>query len=217
MPPLSTKDTMESELRKSLQIRSKKTVSDITQATEDLLNEKEGHLPTIRDLVLKSGYSIGTVYRYFATADSLYTSVFIDRFLRKNLENIEKTIEQFSPYDDVDTFIESLVDLAFERLKRKSNTIEKYRLLSKLLIQFSKRSEELNKMLDDVIHALLQLQQENLTNTCKIMSANECRLAVRAFRSVIRSPFLEGAPMAGTEEHRKYAYEFGKALFGKVK
>jgi hypothetical protein len=33
----------------------------------------------------------------------------------------------------------------------------------------------------------------------------------------MRSPFMEGDSIAGSEEHKKYACEFGIALFGKAK
>jgi len=69
--------------------------------------------------------------------------------------------------------------------------------------------------MDLLIPSILLYQQENLTNTCKIMNEEECRLALRSLQAAIRSPFLEGDPFAGTDEHRKYAFDIAVALFAK--
>jgi len=211
------KEIQEFEYKKSLQLRAEKTFVDITQATDDLMQKDEGKLPTARELASKSGYSIGTFYRYFGTLNSLFAFIFIDRHLRRVAQESEEIIRQFSPHDEISTVINTIVDAAFKRLQKKKHTSKKYKLLMRLLLKVSKKPEELNRVIDSVIPALLQFARENVTNTCRIMSENECRLALRAFQAIMRSPFLEDDPIAGTAEHKKYACEFGVALFGKAK
>ena len=211
------KEMQEFEYKKSLQLRAEKTFVDITQATDDLMQKDEGKLPTARELASKSGYSIGTFYRYFGSLNSLFAFIFIDRHLRKLALESEAIIRQFSLHDEISTVLNTIVDAVFKRLQKKKHTPKKYKLLMRLLLKVSKKPEELNRVLDSVIPALLQYARENVTNTCRIMTENECRLALRAFQAVMRSPFLEDDPIAGTAEHRKYACEFGIALFGKAK
>lgn len=210
------KEIQEFEYKKSLQLRAEKTFIDITQAADDLMQKDSDGMPTARELASKSGYSIGTFYRYFGALNSLFAFIFIDRHLRKVALHAEEIIQQFTPHDEIGPVIGTIVDLLFARLNKKKHTGKKYKLLMRLLLKVSKKPEELNKVMDSVIPALLQLAQDNVTNTFRIMNENECRLALRAFQAVIRSPFLENDPIAGSAEHKKYVCEFGIGLFGKA-
>ena len=211
------KEIQEFEYKKSLQLRAEKTFIDITQATDDLMQKEDGDLPTARELATKSGYSIGTFYRYFGALNSLFAFIFIDRHLRKMALHAEELIRQFTPRDEVSTVMTAIVDTIFKRLQKKKHTGKKYKILMRLLLKVSQKPEELNKVMDSVVPALLQFAQDNVTNTCRLMNENECRLALRAFQAVLRAPFLENDPIAGSAEHKKYACEFGVALFGKAK
>ena len=202
---------------KQLQLRAEKTFSDISQTADDLMQSDDGHFPSARELSTKSGYSIGTLYRYFGSLNSLFAFIFIDRHLRKAVIDAEELIESFTPHDTIATVITSIIESLFLRLNKTKYTHQKYKYLVRLLFKVAKKPEELNQIMDSVIPKLLQLQRNNMTGTIKVMSEEECRLALRGFQAIMRSPFMEGDPLAGSEDHKKYAREFGIALFGKAK
>jgi hypothetical protein len=111
----------------------------------------------------------------------------------------------------------SIVSSLFLKLNKKQHTHKKYKSLVRLLFKMAKNPEELNQVTDSVVPRLLQLQRKNVTGTIKVMNEDECRLALRGFQAIMRSPFMEGDAFAGSEEHKKYACELGIALFGKAK
>ena len=59
------------------QERSAKAVKAIMQAARELIEADASKSPTSRELVEKSGYSMGTIYRYFEKIDDLFVYLFI--------------------------------------------------------------------------------------------------------------------------------------------
>lgn len=202
---------------KQLQLRAEKTFLDISQTADDLMQSDKGHFPSARELSTKSGYSIGTLYRYFGSLNSLFAFIFIDRHLRKVVIETEEFIDSLTPNDTITIVMTSIVSFLFLKLNKKKHTHHKYKSLVRLLFKMAKKPEELNQVTDSVIPRLLQLQRKNITGTIKVMDEDECRIALRGFQAIMRSPFMEGDSFAGSEEHKKYACEFGIALFGKAK
>jgi hypothetical protein len=202
---------------KQLQLRAAKTFLDISQTADDLMQSDNVDFPSARELSTKSGYSIGTLYRYFGSLNALFSFIFIDRHLRKVVIEAEELIGSFTPTDTITTVVTSIVNSLFLRLNKKKHTHQKYKFLVRILFKMAKKPEELNQVMDPVIPRILELQRNNVTGTIKLMNEDECRLALRGFQAIMRSPFMEGDPLAGSEEHKKYACEFGIALFGKVK
>ena len=92
----------ETELRKKEQ-----TIASIMEATELLVIDSPGSLPTVREVAKRSGYSIGSVYRNFTSVRDIVAQIVV-RGQISTAKKIEAMVAQHSPDDGVDVFCSNL-------------------------------------------------------------------------------------------------------------
>ena len=195
------------------QARAEKAMQDIVQATKDLIALDKAEELTTRGLTAKSGYSTGTLYRYFKKLDDLFVFVLVKR-RREILEDLAKKIVDHSPHDNVQVLAHILINTGIDTWQ---NTISK-RLFSMFIRQYFKRAEEPERFQvigDLLIEPLYQAQRKDQTNTMQVMEEDELRLVIRCVQSAINSPMLEGNEFAGSDSHKRLACEIAVKLFKK--
>ena len=196
------------------QKRAEMAIEAILEAAKQavILEKPEGL--TARELSSRAGYSVGTIYRYFEKIDDVFIHLFMKR--RSNRFSIlAENIDHHSATDGVEVLVKLIVTSLIDELQNAHPKI-----LKMVIRQFFKRAnepEQFNAIVDTIIPNLIQVTQLDLTGTFKIMSEAEASLMLRAMQAVIRSPFLEESPIAGSEEHRRFAYEVGMSLFSTPK
>ena len=213
-PTIGIMDKLDSDnYTKPEQARAEKAMQDIVQATKDLVALDKAAELTSRGLTAKSGYSTGTIFRYFKKLDDLFVLVMVRR-RREMLDVLATHISMHPPHEDIHVLARTIVHNAIDTWR---NTISK-RMFAIFIRQYFKRASEPEKFMvigELLVEPLLQVQRDDQTNTIKLMQGDELRLAIRCIQTAINSPMLEGSDFAGTEEHKRIATQIAVKLFKK--
>ena len=189
------------------------TVDMIVEAAI-LAIEESGGLDTIssRKLAQKSGFSVGSVYRYFKDKDHLFSKVWLFFITRLHGSLVPK-INSFPATGTLRQLMMVIVDHYFNDLSRRkpSRGIPLYRMFIKASVD----PENMAKPIDVLIEPLMNAQKINKTDTMKIMDENEVRIYLRGALAMVRSDFLEGNPYFGTPSHQRVVLEALVRLFQK--
>ena len=195
------------------QARAEATAETIIQAAINALESAEEiESVTSQNLAVRSGYSVGSLYRYFKNKDDLYTSIW--RFFVTRLHaGLVPKIESFPNHGTVRQLMMMVSGYYFDNLRSRNpgKVIPFYRLFIKSLPD----PENIYKTMDVLIPPLLQAQIRNQSETMKIMDENELRICLRASHAMIRNDFLERAPYFGTASHQRVVLDLMVRLFQK--
>jgi AcrR family transcriptional regulator len=195
------------------QPRAEVTAETIIQAAIDALESAEEiESVTSHNLAVRSGYSVGSLYRYFKNKDDLYTSIW--RFFVTRLHaGLVPKIESFPDHGTVRQLMMMVSGYYFDNLRSRKpgKVIPFYRLFIKSVPD----PENIYKTMDVLIAPLMQAQIRNQSDTMKIMDENELRICLRASHAMIRNDFLERAPYFGTASHQRVALDLMVRLFQK--
>jgi len=188
----------------SKQDRSLKTMADIMQAAEELIEEANPKLFTSRSLSQKSGYALGTLVRRLGSIEN----VFLWAIVKGRAELLNKfalSIAQYDPDVSVQKFSEDMIDRAFTNIQKVNPKV--MRFFETRITKQEGLIEGYFSYLDCFIEPYLELAQRNKTNTFRQMTKDEATLILRNLFLLVERPFIEANPIAGTEEHRRIAID----------
>ena len=195
------------------QSRAEATADIIIQAAIHALESAEEiEAVTSQNLAVKSGFSVGSLYRYFKNKDDLYTSLW--RFFVTRLHaGLVPKIEAFPNHGTVRQLMMMVSEYYFDNLRSRkpSRVIPFYRLFIKAMPD----PENIYKVMDVLIEPLMQAQTRNQSGTMKIMDENEVRICLRASQAMIRNDFMERNPYFGTTSHERIVLDLLVRLFQK--
>ena len=195
------------------QSRAEATAEAIIQAAINALESAEEiESVTSQNLAVRSGYSVGSLYRYFKNKDDLYTSIW--RFFVTRLHaGLVPKIEAFPDHGTVRQLMMMVSGYYFDNLRSRKpgKVIPFYRLFIKAVPD----PENIYKTMDVLIEPLKQAQTRNQSGTMKIMDENELRICLRASHAMIRNDFLERSPYFGTSSHQRVTLDLMVRLFQK--
>jgi AcrR family transcriptional regulator len=195
------------------QSRAEVTADIIIQAAiQALESAEEIEAVTSQNLAHKSGFSIGSLYRYFKNKDDLYTGIW--RFFVTRLHaGLVPKIQAFPDHGTVRQFMMMMSEYYFDNLRsrRPSKVIPFYRLFIKAMPD----PENVYKVMDVLIEPLMRAQMRNQSGTMKIMDENEVRICLRASQAMIRNDFMEKNPYFGTTSHQRTVLDLLVRLFQK--
>jgi AcrR family transcriptional regulator len=195
------------------QSRAEVTADIIIQAAIHAIESAEEiEEVTSQNLALKSGFSVGSLYRYFKNKDDLYTSVW--RFFVTRLHTgLVPKIEAFPDHGTVRQLMMMMSGYYFDNLRsrRPGKAIPFYRLFIKAVPD----PENVYKVMDVLIAPLMRAQTRNQSGTMKIMDENEIRICLRASHAMIRNDFMERNPYFGTTSHERTVLDLLVRLFQK--
>jgi AcrR family transcriptional regulator len=195
------------------QSRAETTAETIIQAAINALESAEDiESVTSQNLAVRSGYSVGSLYRYFKNKDDLYTSIW--RFFVSRLHaGLVPKIEAFPEHGTVRQLMMMVSGYYFDNLRSRKpgKVIPFYRLFIKAVPD----PENIYKTMDVLIGPLMQAQTRNQSGTMKIMDENELRICLRASHAMIRNDFLERSPYFGTSSHQRVVLDLMVRLFQK--
>lgn len=195
------------------QSRAEATAETIIQAAINALESAEEiESVTSQNLAVRSGYSVGSLYRYFKNKDDLYTSIW--RFFVTRLHaGLVPKIEAFPDHGTVRQLMMMVSGYYFDNLRSRKpgKVIPFYRLFIKAVPD----PENIYKTMDVLIGPLMQAQTRNQSGTMKLMDENELRICLRASHAMIRNDFLEKSPYFGTSSHQRVTLDLMVRLFQK--
>lgn len=196
------------------QQRSARTVDEILQSASSLSDEGLAELLSARAVSAKSGYSVGTIYRYFEKIDDVFLELLLRR-RKKALKFIAQLVDSHNPKEPLIKLITTLTHMMIDEWSSKNPKI--IQLVIRQYFKRSKAPEMYNAILDDLIPSFMAAQVRDQSGTFKVMSIEEMRLTVRVLQMAIRNPFFEGGNFAGTPEHRRFVIDMGVKLLGRSK
>jgi len=200
----------EFEFNTPKQHRAIKTINDIIQSLETLSQDSDIQDISTRQLSKHSGYAVGTIFHHFKKLDDIFVYAFLIR--QKRIMSKATLIITNHPTDH------DLCTLICNLLKSTMNELSKPRrqTLIFLMNQFNRRTKypQLCNLEADILIPIWKIaSQQDKTHTIFNFSENELRLKIRALQAIIRSPFFEDSPMAGTAEHKSLALNNIMRLF----
>lgn len=196
----------------SKQERSQKTLGDILEAAEQIVQEADTSLFTSRSLAQKSGYALGTLVRRLSSVENVFLWA-VKKGRDKKLQEIAIIITQFDADTFIHTFAENMVDTSFSTIQQVNPTVMRF---------FENRFTKMNGLppdyfayLDLLVEPYLAAASKNQTGTFRELSTIEASLLIRQICLLLERPFMEGNPIAGTQEHRRIAIDMVIRLLGK--
>lgn len=192
------------------QQRAKKAIDDIVESLQQLAQSEVSTDITTRKLSDVSGYALGTIFHHFKTFDDIFVYAFLIR-RRKALSKIADTISRHPADQPLSVLVRTVHNRCFDEFLRPNR-----KTLLFFMHQFFKRTrhpELINVEADSLIPYWITASQRDKTNTISNFNENELRLRFRAMQAIVRSPFFEDDPIAGTEEHKDIALKLYMQLF----
>lgn len=196
----------------SKQERSLKTMADILQAAEQLTAQANPELFTSRSLSQKSGYALGTLVRRLGSVENVFLWA-IKKGRSSLLNEFALRIAQFDPNVSVQQFSEELIDTAFTNIKKVNPKV--MRFFENRITKREGLPVDFFSYWDCFVEPYQELVQRNTTDTFRQMTKEEVTLIIRNLSLFVERPFVEGNPIAGTEEHRRIAVDTFTRLLGK--
>ena len=185
------------------QDRSKKTLDNILEAANNLIERADTKFFTSRSLASESGYSLGTLNKRLVSVDNVFMYL-IKKGQKQHIRYASRIISEIEPDRNLECLITRLVDAFFAIMKKiNPNVIRYYEHRKSLKIGLI---EDYDRV-DSLVPAFLEAARKNRTNTFRQLSETELRLILRASLSFLERPFVYNDPIAGTMEHRRITIE----------
>jgi AcrR family transcriptional regulator len=182
----------------------------LLEATALLAKEQFQAMPTARDVAKKSGYSVGTLYRYFGSVGGVIAQVVISRQTAA-MREIGKVIDSHNPDDRVAILADSVVDLCFSSFQASNPAL--VRFVFNVAQTHADKPEALNRVVDHLVPSLLAAQARDRTGSFKELTEKEALVLLRGVVYIIRTPLIEGSDFFGTFEHKRLAKDYVKLMF----
>ena len=203
-PPFSFAD--------SVQERSETTLNELIKAAHEIVQESDPKAFNSRNLAKKSGYGLGTLVRRLSSVEHVFLWA-IYQARQKKFEELALVIGQFDVDVPIQTFAQSMVDAAFAGITKVNPSV--MRFFENRFTKMQGLPPDYFAYMDYLAEPYLEAANKNKTGTFRVLTKNEASLLVRQVCLLIERPFMEGNPIAGTDEHRKIAIDSIIRLLGK--
>jgi hypothetical protein len=196
----------------SKQERSQKTLEDILQAANSLVDDANPELFTSRSLAQKSGYALGTLVRRLSSVENVFLWA-IKQARERKFEELVLDIAHFDSNITINEFAEKMVEKGFEGAQKVNPKVMRY--FENRITRRDGLTADYFAYLDCFVEPYLAAASKNKTDTFRQMPKYEAVLLIRQLCLLLERPFVEGNPIAGTDEHRRITREAIVRLLGK--
>jgi len=203
------------DLRINIQQERASTTADvIVEAAIRALEENSGDLDRIssKSLAQKSGFSVGSLYRYFTDKEHLFSKVWLF-FISRLHQDLVSKVDAFPDDGSVRQLMMVILDHYFDSLSKRNP--QRMIKIFRLCIRSLPDPENLAKPIDVLIEPLIRAQIRNQSGSMRILDENELRIFLRGAQAMVRSDFLEQNPFFGTQSHRRLMLDSMVRLFQK--
>jgi len=200
------------QFSKAKQSRSQKTLDDLLEAADELVNSADPKKFTTRSLADKSGYALGTLTTRLQSVENVFLYV-IEKQRDKNIQSLVKSIEDFNEKKSIEELAELIFDQARELITKVNPKVIQF--IESRFIKKNQFSSKYFHYADPIAHALVKSQKTNTSNTFRKVTEKEAKLIVRSLIMILERPFVEEDPIAGSKEHRRIVTESFVGLLGK--
>lgn len=181
-------------------MRRQATVEAIVEATVLLIKERSDTVPGTREIALKSGYSVGTIYNYFGSVDAIVGQLVHSR-QKAEANKMRDIIFQHDCDEGVDLLCARVVERCFLSLQSYRPAV--VRFVFSLVRKHSDKPDLMDSAMDLLIDPLLLVAERDRTGTFQVLNTSEIRMLLRGVTFVIRTPLLDASVFFATAEHRR--------------
>ena len=201
------------EFSKTKQSRSEKTLNDLLDAADQLVEAADPKEFNARSLAEKSGYALGTLVTRLQSVENVFLLV-IEKQRDQHIQAVVKIVEEFEIDRPIQALAEVLAEKCFKVCRTVNPKVMQY--VESRLIKRDQFSSKYFHFIDPISLALFKHSRKNTSNTFREFTENEAKLIFRSFIMIAERPFAEEDPIAGTKEHRRIAIESFVRLFGRT-
>lgn len=199
------------KIKKSKQSRAQIAVDNLLQSAEVLLDSGDPKALNARNLSNTSGYSIGTIYYYLSKVEDVFILLILRR-RKKHFAKLVAMINDFNSQQPLRDLLENMVDASFAEYNRMNP--RSFALIFKMIIKSTKSPLAFDQEMNMLVEPLISAQKRDQTNTFRAMAADDLLMLLQACFALIRRPFLEINPVAGTQQHRALTVDALERLLG---
>ena len=194
------------------QERSKQTLENILEAAHQIVEEANPDIFTSRMLAKKSGYGLGTLTRRLSSIEHVFLWA-IYKARERKFEELSIAIGRFDADVPIQTFAQNMVDTAFSGIAKVNPSV--MRFFENRFTKMHGLPSDYFAYMDSLAEPYLEAASKNKTDTFRVLTKNEAYLLIRQLGLLIERPFVEGNPIAGTDEHRELVIDTIIRLLGK--
>jgi len=199
------------EFNEAKKPQSLQTLKDIIEAAEKIVAGGDVDHFVARQLVKKSGYSLGSLIKRFGKIENIFLyAITLER--SRHIRIIGESLEKIGAHENVVGFVSQTVDICLEALNKFNSRIMKY--YEKRAALRAESVSDIYLYSEEMIPYLKRSIVRNQSKTIRHFSDDEFRYLARAILLFLERPFAEGDPIAGSAAHRAMAVN---ALVGLLK
>jgi len=201
-------------LKVTEQERANVAIDKIEMAFEQLASSPHQEDLSIRNIATKSGYSVGSIYRYFKKIDYLFINLFLKRaavFKQKAIE----LIKSHQPNQEIEVFLRRYIDFVFSSFFEQGSPRIKRQVIRYILRNANHPERFTTMMLEDMLIYFKTLIDDDLTGTFKKMSETELFFCLKALQGVSATIIIEGGALSGSKVHKHYSLIIAMRIFSK--
>lgn len=174
----------------------------IAEALEALARQSPDRPPSAGAISTKSGYSVGSIYKYFGSLGNLVAFLF---FKKQSLaaSRIRDIIGSHDPHHDVTILSQKIVEVCFVSFRSFNPKVARFAF--EMALKHSETPDSVDAVLDGIAATLVVAGNRDLTGSFRRLDHTEAKLVLRGVASVIRAPLLEGGSFFGTQQHEAIA------------
>lgn len=199
------------KVKQQAQDRSELAVQNILEAADAAFDEHDPTNLNARKLAAKAGYSVGTLYYYLGKAEDAFILMIIKR-REKQFIKLAELIDRFPADQPLPALVSQIIDSSFAEYNRMNH--RSFFLVFRMILKFSKNPLAFDDALKILVVPLHSAQQRDTTGTFRQTDAEELLMLLKTCFAMIRRPFLEQSPIAGSEKHKALALDTMVRLLG---
>ncbi len=185
-------------------------IAMIEEAVSLLLLEANDKPPTVREISVRSGFGVGTIYDYFGSLNGLFTQLLLKK-QQALLYDVKKMIDAHPPDIGGVELLDGIIDKLFLQVNGRNPKM--LRFILEIALKSGKSPDDFNRAIDCLVIPMMDAQKRDRTGTLPVLDAMELSLLLRCMQSTIRSPLFEMSQFFGTTDHIEKVKSIGRRLF----
>lgn len=186
------------------QERSKRTLDNLLQAAEEIVEEADASSFDARSLARRSGYALGSLINRLGAVENVFLYA-IAKARSKHVAQVFQQLSATAQNSDPEMFVRRLVEVAFELIEKVNPSVIQFYERRALLR--ANNIASVHCYTDEAIDPLMRLIESNQSQQFRSFGIVEAKYICRAIFLFVERPFAEGDPIAGTEEHKRIVIE----------
>jgi len=155
---------------------------------------------------------LGTLTRRLSSIEHVFLWA-IYQARQKKFEELALVIGRFDKDAPIQVFAQNMVDTGFTGITKVNPSV--MRFFENRFTKMQGLPPDYFAYMDALAEPYLEAANKNNTDTFRVLTKNEAALLIRQLGLLIERPFVEGNPIAGTDEHRHIVMDTIIRLLGK--